>query len=184
MQTASELAEGDEAQTMVAIQLISWIAASCADDINDDSDAIIELITQGLQSEDEPIAKAASSLLEEIAAKAPTAVSPHMKTNSIAKAAFQHLQFRTQSITRSSDHIVAFSKFMFYACSSGITGVDAQLSLVAAIALSSTDFEIARIGGEQCSFFASILAQNTDSIEELTCMNQRKARIILSRLPQ
>ena len=99
-------------------------------------------------------------------------------------AAFQHLQFRTQSITRSSDHIVAFSKFMFYACSSGITGVDAQLSLVAAIALSSTDFEIARIGGEQCSFFASILAQNTDSIEELTCMNQRKARIILSRLPQ
>ena len=73
---------------------------------------------------------------------------------------------------------------MFYACSSGITGIDAQLALISAIALSSTDFEIARIGEEQCAFFASVLAQNTESIEELTCMNQRKARIILSRLPQ
>ena len=96
--------------------------------------------------------------------------------------AFARLQFRTQNISRASDHIVAFSKFIFYAVNAGVTGIESVVTLVSAIALSSTDFEIARIGQPQCQLFASILSQQSDSIEELTCMNQRKARIILSRL--
>ncbi|EAX96247.1 hypothetical protein TVAG_205330 [Trichomonas vaginalis G3] len=92
-------------------------------------------------------------------------------------AAFSKLQFRG---SKSSDCVVAYAKYVCFCENKGLRLN--KRALIAAIILSMSELELARLGPERLEIIKNIMRQNQNQIDSLTKMNQKKARIIKSKL--
>lgn len=102
-------------------------------------------------------------------------------TSDMVIKAFEKLRFNSK---KTSDQIVVFSRFIFYA-SKHVSGIDNIIQLTGAIIMSSSDFEIARISApttEIRDFYIDIMIKCVDILPQLTMMNQRKSSMIAQRL--
>jgi len=86
---------------------------------------------------------------------------------------------------KSSDHIVAWARMVTYAVTQLGFGDLNTIHKLAVIVLSSSDFELSRIGQEPLELFKQSLLDSEspeEKISSLIMFNQRKTKIIISRI--